>query len=131
MLPHKSIASLSAQQIFLATKFGNHVTPEGGREIRNDRDYIHQAIATSLSRLQTDYIDLLYWHVLAPLYQAFCLFKKKKDANYLPSPSHRFSGKTPVEEIVATMKEYVEYITNETPRPKDDELTPLPPLAVE
>ena len=24
--------------------------------------------------------------------------------------SHRFSGKTPVEEIVATMKEYVEYV---------------------
>ncbi|KAL8979362.1 MAG: hypothetical protein Q9205_005290, partial [Flavoplaca limonia] len=44
--------------IFLATKFGNHVTPDGGREIRNDSD-------------------------------------------------HRFSGKTPVEDIVATMKEYV------------------------
>jgi len=58
------------------------VTPEGGREIRNDRDYIHQAVATSLGRLQTDYIDLLY--------------------------CHRFSGKTPVEEIVATMKEYVD-----------------------
>lgn len=55
----------NAQQIFLATKFGNHVTPEGGREIRNDREYIHQAVATSLSRLQTDYIDLLYWQVLS------------------------------------------------------------------
>ena len=56
-------ASLITQQIFLATKFGNHVTPEGGREIRNDREYIHSAIAKSLQRLQTDYLDLLYWFV--------------------------------------------------------------------
>ncbi|KAF2836217.1 aldo/keto reductase [Patellaria atrata CBS 101060] len=76
-------------EIFLATKFGNHVTPEGGREIRNEPEYIHQAVAESLKRLQTDYIDLLYW--LVPVQR-----------------HHRFSGKTPVEEIVATMKEYVD-----------------------
>ncbi|KAI4098390.1 MAG: hypothetical protein LQ339_006445 [Xanthoria mediterranea] len=69
------------KDIFLATKFGNHVTPDGGREIRNDSEYIHMAVAKSLERLQTDYIDLLY--------------------------CHRFSGKTPVEEIVSTMKEYI------------------------
>ncbi|KAJ0107294.1 hypothetical protein J7T55_015759 [Diaporthe amygdali] len=69
-------------EIFLATKFGNHVTPDGGREIRNDPEYIRQAVAQSLERLQTDYIDLLY--------------------------CHRFSGKTPAEDIVATMKEFVE-----------------------
>ena len=62
----------------MATKFGNHVTPEGGREIRNDRDYIHEAIATSLSRLQTDYIDLLYWHVLA---QIVCIVPTWGDAD--------------------------------------------------
>lgn len=71
-----------SSQIFLATKFGNHVTPDGGREIRNDPEYIRQAVAQSLERLQTDYIDLLY--------------------------CHRFSGKTPAEDIVATMKEFVE-----------------------
>lgn len=70
------------KEIFLATKFGNHVTPDGGREIRNDREYIRMAAAQSLRRLRTDYIDLLY--------------------------CHRFSGKTPVEEIVATMKEFVD-----------------------
>lgn len=70
------------KEIFLATKFGNHVTPDGGREIRNDREYIRMAVAQSLRRLRTDYIDLLY--------------------------CHRFSGKTPVEEIVATMKEFVD-----------------------
>jgi aryl-alcohol dehydrogenase-like predicted oxidoreductase len=47
-------------QIFLATKFGNHVTPEGGREIRNEPEYIRQSVAMSLERLKTDYIDLLY-----------------------------------------------------------------------
>lgn len=59
----------STLQIFLATKFGNHVTPDGGREIRNDSDYIHMAVAKSLERLQTGYIDLLYWYVLKHLLQ--------------------------------------------------------------
>ena len=54
---------LTAEQIFLATKFGNHVTSEGGREIRNEPDYIRMAVAESFRRLQTDYIDLLYWFV--------------------------------------------------------------------
>lgn len=69
-------------EIFLATKFGNHVTPEGGREIRNEPEYIRQSVQKSLERLKTDYIDLLY--------------------------CHRFSGKTPVEDIVATMKEFID-----------------------
>ncbi|KAK7737323.1 hypothetical protein SLS53_006626 [Cytospora paraplurivora] len=70
------------KEIFLTTKFGNHVTPDGGREIRNDPEYIRQSVAQSLEHLKTDYIDLLY--------------------------CHRFSGKTPVEDIVETMKEFVE-----------------------
>jgi aryl-alcohol dehydrogenase-like predicted oxidoreductase len=49
-------------QIFLTTKFGNHVTPEGGREIRNDPEYIRQSVNESLKKLKTDYIDLLYWY---------------------------------------------------------------------
>ena len=49
------------EQIFLTTKFGNFVTPEGGREIRNDPDFIRQSVAESLRKLQTDYVDLLYW----------------------------------------------------------------------
>jgi aryl-alcohol dehydrogenase-like predicted oxidoreductase len=48
--------------IFLTTKFGNHVTPEGGREIRNDPEYIRQSVNDSLKKLKTDYIDLLYWY---------------------------------------------------------------------
>lgn len=55
------IRCLLLQQIFLTTKFGNHVTPEGGREIRNDPDFIRRSVAESLSKLQTDYVDVLYW----------------------------------------------------------------------
>ncbi|KAJ8068727.1 hypothetical protein OCU04_002425 [Sclerotinia nivalis] len=68
--------------IFLTTKFGNHVTPEGGREIRNDAEYIRQSVAESFEKLQTDYIDLLY--------------------------CHRFTGTIPVETIVTVMKEFVD-----------------------
>ncbi|TGO67262.1 hypothetical protein BOTNAR_0045g00060 [Botryotinia narcissicola] len=69
-------------EIFLTTKFGNHVTPEGGREIRNDAEYIRQSVAESFEKLQTDYIDLLY--------------------------CHRFTGTIPVETIVTVMKEFVD-----------------------
>ncbi|KAI1158476.1 putative aldo-keto reductase [Nemania serpens] len=70
------------KEIFLATKFGNHVTPGGGREINNNPEYIRKAVAQSMRRLQTDHIDLLY--------------------------CHRFSGDVPVEHIIATMKEFVD-----------------------
>ncbi|MCJ1373879.1 hypothetical protein MMC20_005109 [Loxospora ochrophaea] len=69
-------------EIFLVTKFGNHHLPNGGREIRNDPEYIRKAVAESLERFQTDYIDLLY--------------------------CHRFNGKVPVETVVGTMKEFVD-----------------------
>lgn len=52
-------------QIFLATKFGNYVRPDGDREFRNDPEYIRMAVKESLRRLNTDYIDLLYWYVYA------------------------------------------------------------------
>ncbi|KAK6081005.1 aldo/keto reductase [Seiridium cupressi] len=68
-------------EIFLTTKFGNHVTPDGGREIRNDPEYIRESVYDSLKKLKTDYIDLLY--------------------------CHRFNGKIPVETIVETMREFV------------------------
>ena len=50
------------EQVVLATKFGggpgavDGVTPRGGRE------YIRQALAGSLERLQTGYVDLYYYH---------------------------------------------------------------------
>ncbi|KAL5341647.1 NADP-dependent oxidoreductase domain-containing protein [Aspergillus crustosus] len=61
-----------------SNSMSSHLTP-GGREIRNDPDYIRMAVEESLCRLKTDYIDLLYCY-----------------------------GRTPVEEIVSTMKEFVD-----------------------
>jgi aryl-alcohol dehydrogenase-like predicted oxidoreductase len=43
-------------QVVLATKFG---MGEGGR---GSRDYVPQALAASLERLATDYVDLYYYH---------------------------------------------------------------------
>ncbi|KAI1378458.1 putative aldo-keto reductase [Hypoxylon crocopeplum] len=70
------------KDIFLATKFAFHVNPDGSREIRNDPEYIRKKVSQSLEKLHTDHIDLLY--------------------------CHRISGKTPIEHIVATMKEFVD-----------------------
>lgn len=45
-------------KIFLATKFG--ITPN--YSVRGDPEFVKQEVATSLKRLQTDYIDLYYQH---------------------------------------------------------------------
>ncbi|KAK4651055.1 hypothetical protein QC762_700310 [Podospora pseudocomata] len=79
--------------VFLATKFGNRVLSDGTREFCNEPEYIREAVKESLRKLKTDYIDLLY--------------------------CHRISGKTPIEDVIETMKEFVEYAllpTSSTPR---------------
>ena len=43
-------------QVVLATKFGM------GEDGRGSRDYVRRAIAASLQRLATDYVDLYYYH---------------------------------------------------------------------
>lgn len=51
------------ENIFLATKYANHVDPKTGeRSVRNEPDYIRGQCAKSLERLQTNYIDLYYLH---------------------------------------------------------------------
>jgi aryl-alcohol dehydrogenase-like predicted oxidoreductase len=58
------------QKIFLATKFGlvmdENKRPAG---INNDPNYIRTALENSLTRLQTDVIDLYYVHRLDPRFQ--------------------------------------------------------------
>lgn len=49
-------------KIFLATKFG--FTPQ--YKIRGDPEFIKSEFATSLERLQTGYVDLLYVHRTDP-----------------------------------------------------------------
>jgi aryl-alcohol dehydrogenase-like predicted oxidoreductase len=51
------------ENIFLATKFANYVDPvTKERKVRNEPDYIRQAVDKSLSRLGIDQIDLYYVH---------------------------------------------------------------------
>jgi aryl-alcohol dehydrogenase-like predicted oxidoreductase len=63
-------------QVVLATKFG---MAEGGRGTRN---YLRRALAVSLERLRTDYVDLYYYH--------------------------RPDGQTPIAETIEAMNELVE-----------------------
>ena len=48
-------------QIFLATKFGLYVTPEG-RKIDGNPEAVRKSVERSLKNLQTDVIDLYYQH---------------------------------------------------------------------
>jgi aryl-alcohol dehydrogenase-like predicted oxidoreductase len=63
-------------QIFLETN--------GGRTIRNEPEYVHEACEKSLKRLGIETIDLFY--------------------------CHRFNGKVPVEDVVGAMAELVKYV---------------------
>ena len=68
------------KDIFLTTKFGFAGQDEqGGLIIRSDGEWVKQACASSLKKLNTDYIDLYY--------------------------CHRVDGKTPIEETVKAMVE--------------------------
>ena len=51
-------------EVVLATKFGIRLDPEapGGRGVRGDAAYVHQACDASLQRLGLDHIDLYYQH---------------------------------------------------------------------
>jgi aryl-alcohol dehydrogenase-like predicted oxidoreductase len=54
-------------RVFLATKFGNVRTPDGGfAGIRGDPAYVRQACDASLKRLGIDTIDLYYQHRVDP-----------------------------------------------------------------
>lgn len=70
--------------IFLATKFAFFVDPvTGERRIRNEPEYVHQAIDKSLARLGVPYVDLYYCHRLVadqPIEIVVAEMKKLKDA---------------------------------------------------
>lgn len=52
------------EKIFLATKFAGFFDPKTGFRIRNEPEYVHEAINKSLSRLDLPYVDLYYCHRL-------------------------------------------------------------------
>jgi hypothetical protein len=72
------------EQIFLATKFAVTVDPNTGqRQVRNDPEYIEQAIEKSLKRLGVDQVDLYYCHRLQasqPIETTVKAMKKLQDA---------------------------------------------------
>ncbi|KIW10089.1 hypothetical protein PV08_11049 [Exophiala spinifera] len=52
------------KNVFLATKFGNVMEPDGTAYVRGDPEYVKEACRRSLQRLQSAYIDLYYCHRL-------------------------------------------------------------------
>ncbi|CAF0816221.1 unnamed protein product [Rotaria sp. Silwood1] len=70
------------KKVFLATKFGNVVSPEGKFSVRGDAEYVRQAFERSLKRLDLDSVDLYY--------------------------AHRIDKNVPIEETVSAMKELVQ-----------------------
>lgn len=48
--------------VVIATKFGHELTPEGKIRINGRPEYVRAACDASLSRLNTEYIDLYYQH---------------------------------------------------------------------
>lgn len=71
-------------KVFLATKFAWWVDPDTGvPRMRNEPEYIHQAIDKSLGRLGLPYVDLYYVHRLdpdQPIEITVAEMKKLKDA---------------------------------------------------
>ncbi len=71
-------------EIFLATKFANVFKPDGTRTIKSDPEYVKEACAKSLKRLDIETIDLYY--------------------------CHRLDRKTPIEKTVEAMAELKQYV---------------------
>ncbi|KAI0397014.1 aldo-keto reductase [Xylariaceae sp. FL0594] len=53
-------------EIFLATKFGNRIAPDGSMHVSGSPAYVRSCCEASLARLQTSYIDLYYQHRVDP-----------------------------------------------------------------
>ncbi|GAA3082598.1 aldo/keto reductase [Pseudonocardia yunnanensis] len=55
------------EEVVLATKFSARPAPEGGVVFDGRPEYVRAACDASLARLQTDHIDLYYYHRLDPM----------------------------------------------------------------
>ncbi|CAF1442439.1 unnamed protein product [Rotaria magnacalcarata] len=70
------------KKVFLATKFGNVISPDGKFGVRGDAQYVREASERSFKRLGLDSVDLYY--------------------------AHRIDKTVPIEETVKAMKELVD-----------------------
>lgn len=69
------------QNIVLASKAAHHIV-DGEMTINNSPEFLRQAVEESLTRLQTDYIDLFYIHApdeTTPKYEAVGALQELKD----------------------------------------------------
>ena len=71
------------QEVFIATKVGNQLRPDGsGWDWNPSKEYILKAVDESLKRLQTDYIDLYQLHggtLEDPIDETIEAFERLKD----------------------------------------------------
>jgi aryl-alcohol dehydrogenase-like predicted oxidoreductase len=94
-------------RVLLATKFGGDMGD--GTEARGSRDYIHKAVAASLERLRTDYIDLYQYHTpdqVTPFEETFGALDELVRAGKVRYVGHSNLEAEQVEEVDALAREH-------------------------
>jgi aryl-alcohol dehydrogenase-like predicted oxidoreductase len=93
-------------RVVLATKFGGDMGD--GTEARGSREYIRKAVAGSLQRLRTDYIDLYQYHTpdhVTPFEETFGALDELVREEKVRSVGHSNLDAAQVEEIDALARE--------------------------
>ena len=94
------------ERVVLATKFGGDMGD--GTEARGSRDYIRKAVAGSLQRLRTDYIDLYQYHTpdhVTPFEETFGALDELVREGKVRHVGHSNLDAAQVEEIDALARE--------------------------
>jgi aryl-alcohol dehydrogenase-like predicted oxidoreductase len=94
------------ERVVLATKFGGDMGD--GTEARGSRDYIRKAVAGSLQRLRTDYIDLYHYHTpdhVTPFEETFGALDELVREGKVRYVGHSNLDAAQVEEIDALARE--------------------------
>src|SRR5256885_8125431 len=93
-------------RVVLATKFGGDMGD--GTEARGSRDYIRKAVAASLQRLRTDYVDLYQYHTpdhVTPFEETFAALDELVREGKVRHIGHSNLEAAQVEEIDALARE--------------------------
>jgi aryl-alcohol dehydrogenase-like predicted oxidoreductase len=95
------------EQVVLATKFGGDMGD--GTQARGSRDYIRKAVAGSLQRLRTDYIDLYQYHTpdkVTPFAETFGALDELVREGTVRFVGHSNLSATQVEEVDTLTREH-------------------------